>query len=588
MAQKLAIAISGAVSLGSYEAGVMYEVIEAIRQHNEDCKSNHHRKIKIDVITGASAGAMTACILAQKLLFDANALSKPDSNALYQAWVEDVDITKLLTIRGDDNPFHSVLSSQLIKKIGYHHLLDRYKDEKRSINTHNAAADQILLGIAMSNLTGFDFEENVTDYRQLKNSQQSTFVYTKHQDRYTAKLEASSKCDTEQTWQRIEEMGRASGAFPFAFRVLGINRSPTEEAYQGAKTFNLPEFCYTDGGVFENEPLGLAKSLVNRIDTGPRDYEKRFYLYVAPGIKQSSSNRNFSPRNANYWNTTKALGSAIFTQARFRDWIETNRINKDIRQFDRQSEMLKSVVLQQNSQTFGDCLNTVAGELLNALYATDEDPIPNPETGSSETYTTDLPAIDSRRGKVRDEDEARLKAQFEEEYNEIAQAHGNKLALSWLRAVQVLEKAAALGNRDVMKIYAITSEDENLIGEGLSAFVGFLDQRFRKFDYDVGRRAALESLSALQNLHAFGQGQQEIDLTKLPLNTPPQLNPKLVNVAKQNKFLSLLNLSFGSYFFTILSLILWLFVFCSWLILSPIRGCVALSQSLSKSTAQKP
>ena len=30
MTRKLAIAISGAVSLGSYEAGVMYEVLEAI------------------------------------------------------------------------------------------------------------------------------------------------------------------------------------------------------------------------------------------------------------------------------------------------------------------------------------------------------------------------------------------------------------------------------------------------------------------------------------------------------------------------------------------------------------------------------
>jgi len=30
MSQKLAIAISGAVSLGSFESGVMYEIIEAI------------------------------------------------------------------------------------------------------------------------------------------------------------------------------------------------------------------------------------------------------------------------------------------------------------------------------------------------------------------------------------------------------------------------------------------------------------------------------------------------------------------------------------------------------------------------------
>ncbi len=36
MTRKLAIAISGAVSLGSYEAGVMYKVLEAIAAHNNN------------------------------------------------------------------------------------------------------------------------------------------------------------------------------------------------------------------------------------------------------------------------------------------------------------------------------------------------------------------------------------------------------------------------------------------------------------------------------------------------------------------------------------------------------------------------
>ncbi len=55
--QRLAITIVGAVSLGSYEAGVMYEIIEAIRQHNENTPEIE-KQIKIDVITGASAGAI--------------------------------------------------------------------------------------------------------------------------------------------------------------------------------------------------------------------------------------------------------------------------------------------------------------------------------------------------------------------------------------------------------------------------------------------------------------------------------------------------------------------------------------------------
>ena len=74
MAKKLAITVSGAVSLGSYEAGVMYEIVHAIREHNESPDTAAKDRILIDVLTGASAGGMTAAILAQKLMFQADAL----------------------------------------------------------------------------------------------------------------------------------------------------------------------------------------------------------------------------------------------------------------------------------------------------------------------------------------------------------------------------------------------------------------------------------------------------------------------------------------------------------------------------------
>jgi len=44
MSQKLAIAISGAVSLGSFESGVMYEIIEAIAQHNQHQETAEDQK----------------------------------------------------------------------------------------------------------------------------------------------------------------------------------------------------------------------------------------------------------------------------------------------------------------------------------------------------------------------------------------------------------------------------------------------------------------------------------------------------------------------------------------------------------------
>jgi len=76
MAKKLSIVISGAVSFRSYEAGVMYDVLEAIAKHNEVVGDSNDR-IKIDLITGASAGGMTVCILAQNLLYADGSMRLP-------------------------------------------------------------------------------------------------------------------------------------------------------------------------------------------------------------------------------------------------------------------------------------------------------------------------------------------------------------------------------------------------------------------------------------------------------------------------------------------------------------------------------
>ena len=84
MSKRLAITISGAVSLGCYEAGLLYEICEALRQHNEDPQTiaNPADRIKIDVLTGASAGGMTAVIAAQSLLYSGNALKDPQKQRI--------------------------------------------------------------------------------------------------------------------------------------------------------------------------------------------------------------------------------------------------------------------------------------------------------------------------------------------------------------------------------------------------------------------------------------------------------------------------------------------------------------------------
>jgi len=116
MARKLAITIAGAVSLGSYESGVAFEVLDAIAQHNQWANANQlpDERIEIDVLAGASAGGMTSAMIAQRLLFDGPAMSQPYNNPLFNAWVQDVDIVGLLARQKDEDVTHSLFSSDLV------------------------------------------------------------------------------------------------------------------------------------------------------------------------------------------------------------------------------------------------------------------------------------------------------------------------------------------------------------------------------------------------------------------------------------------------------------------------------------------
>src|SRR5271170_5818648 len=109
MPRRVAITIAGAVSLGSYEAGVLYEVLEALRRHNSNAKTEDE-KIYIDVITGASAGGMTAAMAAQRLLYDAASLSDPQKNVFYQAWAVRISLWSLVKMKWKENIWQSLFS----------------------------------------------------------------------------------------------------------------------------------------------------------------------------------------------------------------------------------------------------------------------------------------------------------------------------------------------------------------------------------------------------------------------------------------------------------------------------------------------
>ncbi len=497
MPQKLAIAISGAVSLSSYEAGSLYEIVEAIAQHNCHPDTVDEQQIEIDVITGVSAGAMTACILAQKLMFEAEALRQPHANALYGPWVEDMDITELLKLQLQDDPRGSVFSSERMAEIGYTYLLQRYATgQPTPRQRHPAAADSIRLGLAMFNLNGIDCAVNLTDFPDVNHpdNRSPRLTYTRHSECFTYEISDSDADDHPKVWQKLEKIARSSNAFPVLFRPLQSDRIESKSAATSSREAAVSSCIYMDGSIVESDPLKLAKDLVDQIDAQHLDHHHRFYLYVAPSARSQDITSILIQSNITQFNAATALTKAFFTHAN-QNWITISQMNEKIRQFERQAKELSDVLIK--SPQLKTSFSSIADHLLAILYR------------------QDLPTEAPYEMQI---DQERLRQQFTEEYERIVYAthteviSGEEVAKSWLRLVQALEKIQHLGDKDVMTVYAITPE-EPLAGEQPFALGGWLDQSLRDSDYNAGRRQAVLFLTRLQTLNQHGKSEGQLYLT---------------------------------------------------------------------------
>jgi hypothetical protein len=477
MTSKVAIAISGAVSLGSYEAGVVYELLDAIGQHNRNNADRPERQVLVDVLTGASAGGMTAAMLAQKLLYSSDSLATPYGNDLYRAWVEQVDIRGLLSNDYDDNPGQSLLSSNFVGTVADQMLLARYRASHRPVSHHPAAAPSLQLALAMSNLNGVDYAVSAFKNASL-DAETGYFVQTRFEDSFTRKVDLSS--DNPGFWNQVKQAARACGAFPTAFAPLSLERLYEEVDYrEKALPFERSRFAYVDGGTFNNYPLGLAKGLVDKLDRQPRDYENRYYFYIAPNSKDSTRS-DFTADDADPFNTSLAITSAIFNQARFQDWILTGHYNRLVAEMDTRADDLCRHLLQADTSAI-EAMEHTCDVLLAEIY---------------------------RREASRDRlAEARILA---ERYREDALAQqllaekGQRAFTTWIKAVQVLESGGRLHDKDNMQIYTITASNNELAGAELYGFLGFLERRFREHDYNLGRKKARELLSRLQAVNRNG------------------------------------------------------------------------------------
>lgn len=452
---RLALILSGAASLGSFEAGVLTELLWTLE--HESRHADETRRWTLDVITGASAGAMTAALVARAIMADHGS-----TRSLHSAWVDEIDIRELLR----EPPATALLSKEPIRAIAARHL----SAPGAGATPARHAPDRLRLRFTLANMNGVDWR-----YPMARPGDQA-FVATFFADGVRFDLDRANVRDPA-LWERIRTAAIASGNFPLAFVPELLSRE--ERDFRDHALTAFPGmFTYCDGGLFDNEPVGDAIDLALEQDGGTIAPDRAFIL-VDANLNRSRHAATFTEREPLLSNATR-LASMVRGEATVRDWLKSQRVNNEVAWRDRVLTDLVAMVRDNrldDAAAFSASLHRTAADIVGTKRAIFPDRYPP-------TYLAQ--ALERTR-----------------------RSHADRLV--GLTALQqeilvlvifLLNSVAGLDKKQQLKIGIIYTEPRLTAGDTLGAFGGFFHRDWREHDYRLGRRAAHERLAPLMGLDA--------------------------------------------------------------------------------------
>jgi len=324
----IGLVMAGAVSAGAYTAGVVDFLIQALDQwqqarDNDDPTAPPHQ-INLKLLTGASAGGMTAAITTTILAGRAHQPIGNDDpghnvsdNVLFQSWVNDIDIEPLLGLSDlqKNEPLLSLLDSSILDVIAKKALqTDRLAQRKPW------ADDQLEVLLTLANLRGVPYNiPFVTEDNSQPAAERPGHGMRQHRDYLHFSFDPTAQAGTHAldwqgqhaSWSLLRQAALATGAFPLglaprkirqpgnfydqrSFRTEGPGKLDTGEclcviephvaaAWGGPAPADY-HFISVDGGVFDNEPYELARSRLNadQPETLTESQTTRFMLAIDP------------------------------------------------------------------------------------------------------------------------------------------------------------------------------------------------------------------------------------------------------------------------------------------------------------------
>ncbi|MBD3223447.1 MAG: hypothetical protein GF313_01855 [Caldithrix sp.] len=376
---EIGLVMAGAISAGAYSAGVIDFLIQALeemanaKQNFPDEAPRH--EVSISVISGASAGGMTAALMTSMFNEEYQPITTlpaalPDNslikkNKLYDVWVEQIDIDGLLQtddLQRDNEQVRSLLNSPILNTIAENALHLRPSSEKRPYIT-----TPLHLYLTLTNLRGIPY---TIDF---EGGQGSGHHLAAHKDYFHFAMGNQSNSDQDcvwldpsqpshSHWQLFKQCALATGAFPIGLAPRFISR-PAKH-YETRK-WPIPQengqadgcirmdtiapswsdntvhkngeysFLAVDGGVIDNEPLELARRQLSadRLSNPRRAREaNRAVLLIDPFPAMDIMSADESGASADFdiLQTGMKLFTSLKNQARFKPEELKLALNDDV------------------------------------------------------------------------------------------------------------------------------------------------------------------------------------------------------------------------------------------------------------------
>lgn len=530
--------VKGGISLGSYEAGVNWAIIEYMRRMQKTPPPANYLNPKLISLSGASAGSINAVLTALTWCKDVKKKYSVDNNPIKGAWVN-VGVDHLLPEKA--NKYTDPPKSPVDGMFARSAFEDSIALIKEELSNNGFAPDsEIPIGMATTRTTRADIDFGPGT----AGTQRFMFIVNfvvddKGRGHFESKPvpendpdlgnvaylpgQPDNKGNIRVDVEQVIKLMKASSAFPVAFGSIPLDYCTSPKDPEAKASPHCPKGTglirnksFSDGGVFDNMPLGTAKVLAETA-IGKNDRRRNWYFYISPEKRrlpyqlEAQQIKKARPYGLNFLLSyvSELMGSVndyeIFKVLNSGEW--TRQSHTLAKQLLSDQVDVKASIEKQNddsNKTKEQAENYAVNDTVSKDLNTDFSELTKSARNSCSTVEASNKLIGSaikelennylpfqlKDGAKRPDESTLVKIRYSllACLNETAKLIGrDDLTLSIKKSM--LDR---FGERELVS----TSRYFPLTGTYLGHFGAFLDKPFREFDYYSGVYDAVHDLAA--------------------------------------------------------------------------------------------